>query len=618
MDLLALHDLSVSFAGEGAPVRALDGVSFSLERGRTLALVGESGSGKTCLAQSIVRLLPRNGAIAGGRILFRPKAEEEAVDLAALGPKDRRLAALRGGAIGFVFQEPLAALSPVHAIGGQIAEAHRLHTGSSAAEAREAAVRTLAAVGFPEPETALGRFPFELSGGLRQRAMIAAALVAGPALLIADEPTTALDVTLQAQVLKLLVRLRRERALSILFITHDLGLVAALADDLVVLHRGRVMERGPAAEILSAPGHPYTKGLLAASPRLTPAPPRRLPTVADLLAAGAPPCEPPPAEAREAAVAAPLIRIESVSKSFAARRGAGETRALDGVSLDVNAGECMALVGESGSGKSTLARLALKATAPSAGRIRYAGKDGLVDLADLDGARTRAFRREAQLVFQDPFGSLNPRRTVGETLTEPLAIHGIGTREERLQRARETLGLVRLPADALARYPHAFSGGQRQRIAIARALMLRPRLLVLDEPVSALDVSVQAQILNLLKDLKDELALTYLFITHDLGVASFMADRIAVLCRGRIVETAPAASLLGNPRHPYTRSLLASVADPDRPLDLDAVPDVRPSDEAHWPFVYRSHGAQALPLAEVAPGHLVAMARHDAEIGAIA
>ncbi|NWG45283.1 MAG: ABC transporter ATP-binding protein [Alphaproteobacteria bacterium] len=623
MSILSIEGLTVSFSSPSGRAMALRDVDLTVGRGRTVALVGESGSGKSCLALAILRLLPETARIEARRMHFHPQAETEALDLLALPARGRRLAALRGGSIGLVLQEPSAALSPVHTIGQQIASTHRRHLRSSGAEARQATLALLAELGFPDPETAFSSYAFELSGGLRQRAILAAALIARPALLIADEPTTALDVIRQAQILRLLHTEGRRRAESCLFITHDLGVVAAIADDVVVLHRGEVVETGPAAEVLADPQHSHTKTLIAAVPRLNG------PRLHRLAVPEAGTRALPAGEAR--APGRPgtmLLRLEEVTRRFPPRRREGAPAFLPGVervSLALAEGECLALVGESGCGKSTLARLALGALACETGRVRfrtdgYGGADGLADIATLGPGGRKAFRRQAQLVFQDPYGSLNPRRTVLDTLTEPLRIHRDGAPHVWRTRAEEMLALVGLPGDVLARYPHAFSGGQRQRIAIGRALMIRPRLLVLDEPVSALDVSVQAQILNLLQDLRAVLGLSLLFITHDMAVARFMADRIAVMREGRIVELAPTERLLAHPVHPYTQRLLAFVPDPDpaRAIDLLALAPRLDETAAGWPEPFQAAGGLAPDLIEIAPGHFVAMQPVAREMGALA
>ncbi|WP_331296522.1 ABC transporter ATP-binding protein [Methylobacterium hispanicum] len=595
--LLSIRDLKVAFRTESGPFEALHGLSLDVMRGRTLALVGESGSGKSVTAQAILRILPRAAAITGGRILF------EGQDLAALPPDGAAMRAVRGDRIAMIFQEPMTCLSPLHTVGDQIGEALRVHTGASA---REAAARTreaLAHVGFPDPERGLRTYPFELSGGLRQRAMIAMAIILKPALLIADEPTTALDVTTQAQILALLARLQAEDGMGILLITHDLGVVANMAHDVAVLYRGRLVESGPREAVMRAPGHAYLRALLDAVPRFDMAPGERLTPIRPARAA-IPPARPP------ARAAGPILRVEGVSKTFALRAGRiwdkpRLVRAVSDVSLCLEPGRTLGLVGESGSGKTTVSKMIMRALKPDAGRVLFDGGTGPRDVHALAGADLFAYRRQVQFVFQDPYASLDPRLSVRQILAEPMEIHGVPAARRR-ERARELLAMVGLEADALARFPHAFSGGQRQRIGIARALALEPRLLVLDEPVSALDVSVQAQVLNLLKDLQAALGLSYLIVSHNLAVIDYMADTISVMARGRIVEEAPRAALFRNPAHPYTRALLAAVPDPslDHPLDFAAVTGDH-SDPVRWPAPYHLGPDEAGAMVEIEAGHRV-------------
>ncbi len=601
MPVLSFRDVSLTFPGQ-PPVKALDAVSFDVGLGRITALVGESGSGKSALATATMGLLPQGAKLSGSILLDDAKGKP--LDLATLSPADPAFRRVRGGRIGLVFQEPLSAFSPVHTVGSQIAEAARAHDDVSRRAARAAAIEMLRLTGFPDPARGFDAYPFELSGGLRQRAMIAAALAARPAVLIADEPTTALDVTIQAQVLALIQRLQGELGLSVLFITHDLGLVAALADDIVVLYRGRVMERGPADAVFAESRHPYFQALKGANPSLH----RRAARLAvvsgaDDAAAAAGYAAQPARRRDRAAPGSPLIAAEHVSRIYIPRRGADPVRALSDVSLAIGHGESVGLVGESGSGKSTLARLFMRAEHPDQGRILFHAKGKGRDLKTLEGAHLARFRRRVAYVFQDPYAALNPRMTIRETLTEPFAIHRLAGRKGREVRARELIDLVGLPRAALDRFPPAFSGGQRQRIAIARALALRPELVILDEPTSALDVSVQAQILNLLGDLKKELGFAYLFISHDLAVVEHIADRVAVMRKGRIVEEAPAADLFRNAAHPYTRALIAAAPEADRAnrLDLAAVAARAQGDT----------GYIDAPLIEIAPGHRAAIGAAD-------
>ncbi|MDX5360449.1 MAG: ABC transporter ATP-binding protein [Alphaproteobacteria bacterium] len=619
MNVLEIEDLQVSFDTPGGEVRAVDRVSFRVPAGKTVALVGESGSGKTVVSQAILGLIPKPGRISGGEIRFRDPATGTPVRLDTLDTRGPEMRQIRGGRISIIFQEPMTALSPLHTIGDQIGEAIRLHVADAGGTVRERVVELLELVGFPDAEHAPDSYTFELSGGLRQRAVIAMALACNPALVIADEPTTALDVTIQAQILQLLRSLQDRLGMAILLITHDLGVVANMADEVVVVYRGRVVESGTATDVFNSPGHAYTRALHAAVPRFDMEPDDRLvpirpiaPHPEGFLSANG---QAPAAEAPDPV----LVRLEGVTKHFTKRRGRGlfspaQARAftaVDDISLDVRRGECLGLVGESGCGKTTLSKMVMRAITPDTGRITIALDGGHRDVHGLSGAELDDFRRRVQLIFQDPFSSLNPRMTVHEILTEPYVIHGRLTPAERTARAEELMRIVGLRPEHLRRYPHSFSGGQRQRIGIARALALKPELILCDEPVSALDVSVQAQVLNLLKDLKEQMGLTYLFVSHNLAVVDYMADRIAVMCAGRIVEIAPADTLVKDHRHPYTRALFAAVPEPDlaRPLDLGALMAGKTSDPTAWPEPYRlAPEGPAAALVEVAPGHRILMA----------
>jgi peptide/nickel transport system ATP-binding protein len=614
---LIVRDLAVRFAMEGRTVEAVKAISFDLSPGKTLAIVGESGSGKSVTAQAIMGILPKAAAIAGGQILFRDAADRAVTDIAALGRDDPRLRQLRGGRIAMIFQEPMTSLSPVHTIGDQIGEALMLHSGATRAEADRRTLDLLGKVGFANPAAGLKSYPFELSGGMRQRAMIAMALVCNPAVLIADEPTTALDVTTQAQILDLMRSLQREYGMAILMITHDLGIVANLADEVVVMHRGEVMERGPVEAIFRDGRHDYLKGLLRSLPRFGLGAGERL---VPLRAIATPRQS---GEVRPApALAGPVLRVDGVSKYFTLRSGMfGAERttmqALSNVSLAVPAGRTLGLVGESGSGKTTLSKIIMRSILPDEGCVFFDGGAGPVDVAGLSGAALMDYRRAVQFVFQDPFSSLNPRMTVYDILAEPLKIHGYGNDRTCYRRSQELMELVGLDAAMLRRYPHAFSGGQRQRLGLARALALKPSVLICDEPTSALDVSVQAQILNLLKDLQRDLGLSILFISHNLAVVDYMAQEIAVMCRGHIVEEAPRDLLFAAPRHPYTKALLAAVPEPDldHPLDFAAVTGAF-SDPASWPAPFTIAPGNFHPeMVEVAPGHWVRIgALHATEL----
>jgi peptide/nickel transport system ATP-binding protein len=631
-DLLRVRGLHVSIALPRSEVAAVQGVDFRIRPGSTVALVGESGSGKSITAHAIMGLLPQNARVAAGQILFRdPKNPSQAQDLAALDPAGPEMRALRGGRISMVFQEPMTSLSPLHTIGDQIGEALRFHEGCAPAECLARTEALLQRVGFKDPKGSLSSYPFELSGGMRQRAMIAMALICRPALLVADEPTTALDVTIQAQILKLLADLQREYGMAVLIITHDLGVVANMAEEIVVMYRGEVVESGTREAIFGNPQHPYLKALFDAVPRFGLKPGERLKPIREVRAADddsdpvpALPCraDPPAGAADEV-----IVELRDIRKAFARRRSAfafgtpaAEDQAVDGVSLAIRQGESVGLVGESGSGKTTLAKLIMRAMNPDSGEMIYRENGRTVDLLSLQGKDLAAYRRAVQYIFQDPYGALNPRMTVQELVTEPLAIHRIGTPVARTAAARELLRLVGLDGRYLNRYPHSFSGGQRQRIGIARALALKPRLLICDEPVSALDVGIQAQILNLLKDLQAELGLTYLFVTHNLAVVNYIADRIAVMCRGKIVELACKDELFRRPLHPYTRNLLAAIPDAslDGRLDFDALADDMASQPDAWPAPYCPASGAVQRLHDVGAGHFV-LASADAaarELGA--
>ncbi len=615
--VIQVRDLKVEFAlHDQGVVRAVDGASFDVRAGTTAALVGESGSGKSVTAQAIMGILPKSARISGGEILFRdPQTRDGAgvVNIAALDPDGPQLRALRGARISMIFQEPMSSLSPLHTIGDQITEAVLLHRRVSKLEARELAVDMLTRVGFSDPPRALDTYSFELSGGLRQRAMIAMALVCRPAVLIADEPTSALDVTVQAQILKLIQELQSELGMTVLLITHDLGVVANMADDVIVAYHGKIMERGSVQDIFACPGHRYLKALMRAVPRVGMSQGERLTPVREVeretggyLSRRD--------ETRSAQTGTPLLRVRRVCKSFGTRKGrlfgnaaSPVVRAVDEVSFDIRRGECLGLVGESGCGKTTLSKIIMRAIEPDTGDVIYHDGDGERSLLALSDRELIAYRRKIQFIFQDPFGSLNPRMTVYDIISEPLVIHRLGARAKRVEIVQELMRHVGLDPRFLSRYPHSFSGGQRQRIGIARALALNPQLLICDEPVSALDVSVQAQVLNLLKDLQKELGLTYLFISHNLAVVDYMADRIAVMCAGKLVELAPREALFRRPVHPYTRALLAAVprTDPQKKLDLSALMEGRVSNPAAWPPPFAPDGEQPLELVEFGDGHYV-------------
>jgi len=611
-DLLNVNDLKVEFHVTEGIVRAVNGVSFRVPAGKTVALVGESGSGKSVVSQTVMGILPKSAKVTGGEVIFHDPRDGSVTNLLTLDQDGEKMRSIRGGRISIIFQEPMTSLSPLHTVGDQISEALFLHREVTKAEGMELTAEMLRLVGFPDPQRALRTYPFELSGGLRQRAMIAMALVCRPALLVADEPTTALDVTIQAQILKLINDLQSELQMAVLMITHDLGVVANVADEIVVMYHGGVLERGSLDDIFRAPGHDYLRALLRAVPRFNMKPGERLVPLREiehrtghLLA-----------EREEEAVVldAPLLEVNGLTKSYELRKGGifagGETQkvlAVDDVSFFVRQGECLGLVGESGCGKTTLSKMIMRALSPDSGEVLFNDGGNQVDLTGLNEKELLPYRRKIQFMFQDPFSSLNPRMTVFDIISEPLVIHKIGDTDYRAEMVQELMALVGLDPRYFNRYPHSFSGGQRQRIGIARALALKPELLLCDEPVSALDVSVQAQILNLMKDLQKDLGLTYLFISHNLAVVDYIADRIAVMCAGRLVETAPREVLFRSPIHPYTRALLSAVPEPnpDSRLDLSALMEGKASIPSEWPEPFTINGEHDLGLIDLGEGHYV-------------
>ena len=581
--LLEVQGLTTCFPGSRGAVPIVDGSDLRIERGEVLALVGESGCGKSMTALSLMRLVPKPGHISAGQVLL------EGRDLLGLPVSEMR--AVRGNRIAMIFQEPMRSLSPLHRLGNQVSEVLRLHRDIGPAEAKRRVLDQFANVGFVDAERAWRSYPFEMSGGMRQRAMIAMAMVAEPDLLIADEPTTALDVTTQAQVLGLINRLKEDTGMAVILVTHDLGVVANMAQRIVVMNKGRVMESGDADSVLGAPAHGYTRKLIAAAPKI--------PDVA--------------APSRPAAARDVILDIRDVTKSYTMRAGGWRkpviVTACKDVTLQLDRGKTLAVVGESGSGKTTCARVALGAERPDpGGEVIFTPSPGAagIHVHDMSREERTAFQRQAQMVFQDPYSSLSPRMRVLEALTEPMEIHGIGSRAERRDKAAEMIRWVGLDPEMLHRYPHAFSGGQRQRLSIARALTLDPHLLVCDEPTSALDVSVQDQILTLLEEIRDRARLSYLFISHDLAVVARIADEVAVMRAGVIVEQAPPDTLFYNPQHPYTKALIAAQPEPDvsRPIDLDIVSKGAGSPEG-WPELFRFEGGNAPALRELEPGHMV-------------
>jgi glutathione transport system ATP-binding protein len=600
-ELLRVENLSVRFGAS----QVIDDLSFAVRAGRTTAVVGESGSGKSVTSMSIMRLADMAGAhYPQGRIVFMHDSAQ--VDL--LSADQRAMRRIRGNEIAMIFQEPMTSLNPVFTVGDQLAEVLMLHEGMSKSAALAEAERLLTLVRLPDARALLSRHPHQLSGGMRQRVMIAMALACRPKLLIADEPTTALDVTVQAQILTIIKELQAELGMAVIFITHDMGVVAEMADDVVVMWKGRKVEEGPVAEIFAAPKHPYTRVLLSAVPRLgsmagRPLPLREALTVLD----GDTPIK--LGETREQDTAdysgAPLLQVRDLLVRFDVRKNflgrvTHRATAVNHVSFGIYPGETLALVGESGSGKSTIGRTIQQLQAPVSGEVLFDGKP----MSAMGSAERQRLRRDVQYIFQDPFASLDPRKTVGYSIAEPIHTHGLLDNGREIdRRVGELLERVGLEPGMASRYPHEFSGGQRQRICIARALSSKPRLIIADEALSALDVSVQAQILNLFMDLQKDEGLSYLFISHDMAVVEKMSHRVAVLYTGQIMELGNRAQVFEQTAHPYTRRLLSAVpvADPSRR-------GRRPALEGEIPSTTRAVGDEppVIPLREIAPGHFVA------------
>jgi peptide/nickel transport system ATP-binding protein len=541
--VLEVRDLATHFPTRAGLVKAVDGVSFTLRRGQTLCVVGESGSGKSVTARSILQIVDSPGQIvSGSMVLHRP--DGSTVDLAKLHPRSRQIRAVRGREIAMIFQEPMSSLSPIHTVGDQIIEVLRLHLRLGKAEARTRCIELLRQVEIPSPERAIDRYTFEFSGGMRQRVMIAMSLACNPALLIADEPTTALDVTTQAEILDLIKRLQSQHGMAVMFITHDMGVVAEIADEVLVMYHGKVMESGPVDQVFHAPRDDYTRMLIGSVLKLE--------QEAEIRRHRAPVSEATP----------PVLEVRDLRMVFGTAKT--QLRAVDKVSFDLRPGETLGIVGESGSGKTTMGRCLLRMYQPSGGSILYRRADGsTVDLVSADKHALVAMRREIRMVFQDPVSSLNPRMTVAQIVGEPLLVNGIARGRALDERVAGLLKQVGLNPDWRERYPHAFSGGQRQRIGIARAIALDPRVIVADEATSALDVSLRSQMLDLLMRLQDELGLAYVFISHDIGVIRYMCDRVAVMYRGKMVETGTARQVCDSPSHAYTQALLSAIPRPD-------------------------------------------------------
>ncbi|MGI8500297.1 MAG: ABC transporter ATP-binding protein [Hassallia sp.] len=606
--ILEVRNLQVEFSDDGNSVKAVDGISFELHRGETLGIVGESGSGKSVTSLAVMGLVQTPGRISGGEIYFHHQENAAPINLVELPPQQMQL--YRGGDIAMIFQEPMSSLNPVYNIGFQLTEAIMRHQKVSQGEAKQKAIaglqevkllpsddqikqqyldtwkqtassnldeRQLTELVKQHKDAMLERFPHQLSGGQLQRVMIAMAISCNPLLLIADEPTTALDVTVQATILELMRELQQRRDMGMIFITHDLGLIAEIADSVAVMYKGKIVEYGSASQIFNNPQHPYTRGLVACRPSLN-SHPQKLLTVSDYMSVEETPNgqmviqakEPlTPIEVSREEITArlanlneqkPLLEVRDLKVGFPVRGAFGKTTrytmAVNGVSFDVKPGETLGLVGESGCGKTTLGRTLLRLIEPMSGEIIFEGQD----ITSLKGEPLQKLRRQMQIVFQNPFSALDPRMKVGDAIMEPLLIHSVGkTTKQRRERVAELLERVGLSADAIKRYPHQFSGGQRQRVCIARSLALNPKFIICDESVSALDVSVQAQVLNLLKELQDEFNLTYIFISHDLSVVKFMSDRILVMNRGEIVEQGIAENIYRAPKEEYTQRLIASI-----------------------------------------------------------
>ncbi len=558
--VLKTEDLHIQFLHDGEYHTAVKGVGFEVLRGHTLGIVGESGSGKSVSTMSIMGLLPKTPqCLVRGKAFFRAEDNAAPVELLSLSEDDMR--EYRGSQISMIFQEPMTSLNPVQKCGAQVVEMLRQHETVSRKEARERVIQLFEDVMLPRPEKIFDSYPHEISGGQKQRVMIAMALICHPRLLIADEPTTALDVTVQKTILELLRSLQQKYNIGIIFITHDLGVIAQIADEVAVMYKGEIVEMGSTEQVLHHPQHPYTQGLLACRPPLD-SRPRRLPTVSEFLEGKEANAEQMPTPIIDTpANATPLMSVRNLQVTYALEKNifgkvTKELKAVDDFSFDIFKGETLGLVGESGCGKSTLGRSLLRLLDHSSGSITYHGKN----LDQLSCAEQHELRRKVQIVFQDPYSSLNPRVTIGEAILEPLRCHHLlSSQSERRERVLQLMEQVGLAPEWYNRYPHEFSGGQRQRVCIARALILEPELVVCDESVSALDVSVQAQVLNLMSELKERYGYTYLFITHDLSVVKYFSDRIIVMEKGRLVEMGSSDELFANPQHPYTQRLIDAI-----------------------------------------------------------
>ncbi|MDH6160840.1 glutathione transport system ATP-binding protein [Leclercia adecarboxylata] len=606
--VLAVRNLNVAFPDERQPIPAVKNLSFSLKRGETLAIVGESGSGKSVTALSLMRLIEQSGGMVACDSLLLRRRNGQVSDLTTLSSSQVR--SVRGADIAMIFQEPMTSLNPVFPVGEQIAESIRLHQGLSGDEALAEARRMLEQVRIPEADAILGRYPHQLSGGMRQRVMIAMALSCRPAVLIADEPTTALDVTIQAQILQLIKVLQDEMEMGVIFITHDMGVVADIADRVLVMYQGEAVETGTVEQIFHAPEHPYTRALLAAVPRLGAMNGSDLPRRFPLISLTNPGFQEAETEQDTVVPGDPILQVRDLVTRFPLRGGLlnrvkREVHAVENVSFDLWPGETLSLVGESGSGKSTTGRALLRLVEAQEGTITFNGER----IDTLPAGQLQPLRRDIQFIFQDPYASLDPRQTVGYSIMEPLRVHNLLDGDAAQRRVAWLLERVGLKPEHAWRYPHEFSGGQRQRICIARALALNPKVVIADESVSALDVSIRAQIINLLLDLQREMGIAFLFISHDMAVVERISHRVAVMYLGQIVEIGPRRAVFENPQHPYTRKLMAAVPVAD-PAHRQAR-RVLLQDELPGNIRKRGESTERVVLREVGPGHFVAPPRQD-------
>ncbi|WP_040116587.1 ABC transporter ATP-binding protein [Rhizobium gallicum] len=599
--VLSVKDLTTSFLVDGQWKPVVRNIAFDVMPGETVAIVGESGSGKSVTSLSLMRLLARNQSRIDGKIVLNGK------DILALSDKEMRR--VRGNDAAMIFQEPMTSLNPIFTIGRQISEALTCHGDTTRSEARDETIRLLEKVRIPNASSRFDEYPHQFSGGMRQRVMIAMALASKPKLLIADEPTTALDVTIQGQILDLIKMLQEEEGMAVLFITHDMGVVAEISDRTIVMYRGEAVETGPTSDIFLRGKHPYTRALLSAVPRLGSMAGQKWPLRFPVVDTATGERSEPVAVADTVVSKTPVLEVKNLTTRFAVRGGlfgvkTGAIHAVENVSFDLFQGETLSLVGESGCGKSTTGRSITRLVEPNAGKVILDG----YDVTTLDPSNLRRMRRSIQMIFQDPFASLNPRMTVGAAVAEPIIEHGLASRFEARNKAADLLERVGLSADMMARFPHEFSGGQRQRICIARALALDPKVIVADESVSALDVSIKAQVINLMLDLQQSLNLAFLFISHDMAVVERVSHRVAVMYLGEIVEIGPRAAIFGNPQHPYTKMLMAAVPVPDpdrrrerRGLSTEELKSpVRPLDYVGPMHSYREIGAGHLVRLEAA------------------